>query len=62
MDPTKVESDKNSLSLNDEKVLLSEQAYGDPRDIDEGFLPPTEEEKQTLRRVPGAIPWTAFRE
>ena len=27
---------------------------------DDDFLPPTEEELETLRRVPGRIPWICF--
>lgn len=48
-----------SLSLKDEKVLLSAPVYGDPGN-DEDELPPTEEELATLRRVADGIPWNAF--
>ena len=54
--------EKRSLSLKDEKILHSEPTYGEPRGIEDGLLPPTEEEKETLRRVPDKIPWSAFRE
>ena len=54
--------EKRSMSLKDEKVLLSEPAYGEPRSFEDGLLPPTEEEKETLRRIPDKIPWSAFRE
>jgi hypothetical protein len=54
---------KTSLSLKDEKLDLSESpAYGEPGYIEDEFLAPTEEEKETLRRVADTIPWTAFRE
>jgi hypothetical protein len=51
--------ENTSLTLKDEKILLSEPGlFG----IEDEFLPPTEEETATLRRVADRIPWNAYRE
>jgi hypothetical protein len=51
--------ENTSLTLKDEKILLSEPGL---LGIEDEFLPPTEEETATLRRVADRIPWNAYRE
>lgn len=65
MDPSSPESTyanpekAGDKSLSDEKHLppaYEESSFG----VEDG-LPPTEEEKENLRRVADKIPWNAFR-
>ena len=58
-------SEKDKLttsSVDDEKRLsASDVAPYEPDGIHDGLEFPTDEERETLRRVPDSIPWAAYR-
>ncbi len=57
---TKYAPDNYAIHSSNEKSQITHAFDNDTNEVEEGIIRPTEEERLTLRRVSGSIPWVAY--